>query len=489
LEVVMRSVHSTFIVLFAVVAGMSSAFGEELSFSGMMLTPTGIVADGTLVTASGKITSIGPRDSSQATSAAIKLPGIILPGFIDLHDHLTWNVQPRWLPGRKYYNRYEWQDAAEYDRVLSNPHYAAMNTVSCEAEIYAEIKALAGGATSALGGLLRSDTYVDNQKCVAGLVRNLDTDSGFTGFQQPTSDGACPTVKPETDRKLLDAVENEIFPLELTHDRFDYLLCALANKTLRGLVVHLSEGANTDSAAHREYSMLSKEILLGGTDGKTHIARDGLAVIHGTALRDPDFPALKASNVGLIWSPRSNDELYGSTTNIASARLAGLGIAIAPDWSPSGSAGMLQELGYASRHYGLSSGDLVSMATSAPAKLVRIFDFVGALSSGLYADFVVLDVKVDPTKPNPLDPVTKATPANVALVVVGGEPIYGDEKLLTQLRPNAQLHRIRVCGADKAVDLTGTAASAKGWKLADIQDHLKKALEAQGTTLAEIECD
>jgi len=68
--------------------------------------------------------------------------------------HLTWNVQSRWLPSRKFSNRYEWQDAAEYDRVLSNPHYAAMNTVSCGAEIYAEIKALAGGATSVLGGLV-----------------------------------------------------------------------------------------------------------------------------------------------------------------------------------------------------------------------------------------------------------------------------------------------------------------------------------------------
>lgn len=29
-----------------------------------------------------------------------KMPWIILPGFIDLHDHLTWNIQPRWLTGR-----------------------------------------------------------------------------------------------------------------------------------------------------------------------------------------------------------------------------------------------------------------------------------------------------------------------------------------------------------------------------------------------------
>jgi len=468
-----------------IVDGASAA---DWSIAGMMLTPTGIVADGTLsISGEGKIVSVGPSASAPGTAGPVKVSGIILPGFIDLHDHLTWNVQPRWLPSRKFFNRYEWQDAAEYDRVLSNPHYAAMNTVSCEAEIYAEIKALAGGATAVVGGLVRNDTFPDNQKCVAGLARNLDTDSGF---QQPTSDGGCPTAKADTDRGLLDVVDNEIFPLELTHDRFEYLLCALGDKTLRGLVVHLSEGANSDSAAHREYSMLSKEILLGGKDGKAPINREGLALIHGTALRDADFAGMKASSVGLIWSPRSNDELYGSTTVIASARLAGVDIAIAPDWSPSGSAGMLQEIGYASRHYGIASGDLVNMATSTPAKLVRISDYIGSLVPGNYADFVVINVKVDPMKPNPLDPVVKATPANVALVVVGGQPIYGDYNMMKQLLPaGSDPDKLKVCGAEKAVDLSGSAAVAKKWKLDDIKDHLKKALEALGSSLAEIECD
>jgi 5-methylthioadenosine/S-adenosylhomocysteine deaminase len=465
----------------------TSAPAAEWSIAGTMLTPAGVLADGTLsISNDGTIASVGPSMPAQGATAAIRVTGIILPGFIDLHDHLTWNVQPRWLPGRKFYNRYEWQDDAEYDRVLSNPHYVAMNTVSCEAEIYAEIKALAGGATSILGGLVRNDDYPDNQKCVAGLARNLDTDSGF---QQPTSDSRCTTVKTETERRLFDVVDNEIFPLELTHDRFDYLLCALGNKTLRGLVVHLAEGANTDSAAHREYTMFSKEILLGGKKGKTPILRDGLALIHGTALRDADFLSLKASNVGLIWSPRSNDELYGSTTSIASARLAGVDIAIAPDWSPSGSAGMLQEIGYASRHYGINSSDLLAMATSTPAKLVRISDYIGTLAAGKYADFVVINAKVDPTLPNSLDSVVKATPADVLLVVVGGQPIYGDEILLKQLAPSANLQKLKVCGSYKVVDLTHTAADDKGWKLDEIKTHLRKALEPLGTSLADIECD
>src|SRR5262249_38052388 len=143
---------------------------------------------------------------------------------------------------------------------------------------------------------------------------------------------------------------NEVFPLELMHGRMDFLLCELGTGTLRAMVVHLSEGATTDSAAHPEYNMLSKQVLLQ-KDGKTAIARDGLIFIHGTGLRDVDCGGVKNRKVGLVWSPRSNDELYGSTANIAAARHAGVDIAIAPDWSASGSAGMLQEMGYAARRY------------------------------------------------------------------------------------------------------------------------------------------
>jgi 5-methylthioadenosine/S-adenosylhomocysteine deaminase len=458
----------------------TSVTAADWGISGTLLTPDGIVADNTMSISDGKVLSIDPTGSARAAVNAVPVSGIILPGFIDLHDHLTWNIQPRWLPGRKFNNRYEWQDTAEYDRVLNNPHYAELPTVFCEAEIYAEIKALAGGATSALGGLL-------NSPCTAGLVRNLDTDSGLPK-PTPPSTTACPTQN-GTDRTLLDVVDNEVFPLEVQRDRFSYLLCALSAGSLPGLVVHLAEGANTDSAAHREYSMLSKEILLTGKDGKTPVVREGLALIHGTALRDPDFAGMKNSKVGLIWSPRSNDELYGSTTNIASARLAKVDIAIAPDWSPSGSAGMLQELGYASRHYGMASSDLVAMATVVPARIVRISDFVGALAPGKYADFVVVNTSVDLTSANPLDPIVKATPANISLVVVNGTPIYGDEALLQRILPGKQLDTIKVCGAKKAVDLSGTAALANGWKLDTIKDHLFKALESVGSSLAEVECD
>src|SRR5207253_1274694 len=40
------------------------------------------------------------------------------------------------------------------------------------------------------------------------------------------------------------------------------------------------------------------------------------------------------SKVGLIWSPRSNIELYGDTTDVRTAKRMCVKIALAPDWSP-----------------------------------------------------------------------------------------------------------------------------------------------------------
>jgi hypothetical protein len=322
--------------------------------AGTVLTPSGIVVDGAVSISDKTIKAVGPSATIPGAANVPKMPGIILPGFIDLHNHLSWNVLPRWVPVRKFGNRYEWQDSPEYDRILVAPHNAVMDAAGCETEIFAEIKAMAGGATSVLGSPAKDQQHPENVKCVSGLAR----------------------------------------------------------------------------------------------------------------------------------------ELYGSTANIASARLAGVDIAIAPDWSPTGGAGMLQEMGYAARHYGISSGDLIAMATSVPAQMARIADYIGSLAPNKFADFVVINVKVDVNKPNPLDPVVKAGPADVALVVVGGQPLYGDSQLLDQVLPaGTRTDKLMVCGVEKAIYLGQSEAASHGWSITQIQSAISTALAKAGSSLGTIECD
>jgi cytosine/adenosine deaminase-related metal-dependent hydrolase len=211
----------------------------------------------------------------------------------------------------------------------------------------------------------------------------------------------------------------------------------------------------------------------------------GLAIVHGTALQPKDFADMATAHVGLVWSPRSNDELYGATTNVAAAQQASVTIAIAPDWSPSGSAGMLQEMGYIARRYkAFSAQQIVSMATSAPAKLSRLDNQLGSLEPGKAADLVV--IRGDASKP--FDSIVQATPADIVLVVVGGMPLYGDQQLLAALIPAAKLEAVAVCGTTKMISLEGSGATPLNETLQDLQNKLNAALRRAGSRLAELEC-
>lgn len=449
-----------------------TADADDYVLTGTVVAPNNVITDGAISISGQTIAAVGQRTAVSAGGTVIKTAGIILPGFIDLHNHLTWNVLPRWIPSHKFNNRYDWQDVAEYDRELQAPHTFALSQAECEAEIFAEIKALAGGATSAVGSPAPADKFPDNKACAKGLVRNLDTFSDLP-FTPPAKDDPCESK--DDYQVLFDVVDNEIFPIEMSNNRIRFLGCVLRSGTLKSVVIHLSEGSPTDASAHREFAMLKN----------TGLMTPGLVIVHGTALRLPDFQDM-AGKAALVWSPRSNDELYGATTNIPAAQQASVQIAIAPDWSPSGSAGMLQELGYAYRRYPYFTSDqLVSMATSVPAQISRLDDKLGSLSPGLLADIVVIRDKGD----TPSHTVVTATPADISLVIVGGQPLYGNADIMAQLLPGQTLEPLTVCGAPKVVYLGQSAAAARHETLAAIMAKLNGALQNAGSSLAPIECD
>jgi cytosine/adenosine deaminase-related metal-dependent hydrolase len=433
---------------------------------GTLLTPEVAVENGTLLVDGQTIADLGAGLAVPAGAKSIPLNGIVLPAFIDLHNHLTWNVFPRWRPARGFSNRYEWQDLPEYDRMLRTPQGRMIaDGLGCKADIFAEVKAVAGGAASVVGSFARA---TDGNKCIDGLARNLDFKPGFPSYPagSPCS-GDSSGFPPDAP----GVVVNEIFPLEVPNDRFSFYLCELKNGRLRSVLIHLAEGRSNDASARREFRMLRAQNFLV----------EGLVIIHGAALTPPEFQEMHTKKVGLVWSPRSNDELYGGTANIPAATQAGVTIAIAPDWSPTGSAGMLQEINYAASKYPfVKPQQLVAMATSIPAKLARVDDKIGKLAKGLYADILV----IKPRGASPYEAVVTATPADVQLVMIGGEPVYGDYDVLDKLVPASSLVQITVCGAVKGINFKNITES---WT--DIREKLEASLRRYGSTLSDIECN
>src|SRR5205823_3371258 len=90
--------------------------------------------------------------------------------------------------------------------------------------------------------------------------------------------------------------------------------------------IYIAEGKRADNESKSEFALLLNAQLL--------TART--AVVHGVALGSSDFDQMQAAGSVLVWSPRSNVELYGETADVASAVRAGVPVLLAPDWSPTG---------------------------------------------------------------------------------------------------------------------------------------------------------
>jgi 5-methylthioadenosine/S-adenosylhomocysteine deaminase len=422
---------------------------------GTLITPDGIVENGTILIRQGKIAAVGAHVDLPPNETVIDTHGVIAPGLIDLHNHLTYNIFPRWHPIEEFGNRYDWQQKQIYQTLLESPHASMVaDGLECEMERYAEIKAISEGETSLVGSL--------KDACSAGLAHNLDTEADWH-------------------------VAYNVFPLQMSEDDLAPIRRQLANHELHAFLIHISEGGHQDASAAREFAMLKGRGLLV----------PGVALIHGVALQPENFTEMAAHGVSLIWSPRSNLELYGNTADVAAAKAAGVTIALAPDWSPTGSDGLLAELNYAAAWndtqapHPFTDRELLTMATAAPAELIGDGDRVGALRPGHDADLLVLRPETDAAKHDAWWTLTHATAAQVTLVTVEGAPLYGDPGLLEKLAPAHPVERLEICGATKALLFTGAHgdvdASDETW--AHTAATLEIALRHYGRNLAPLaEC-
>jgi cytosine/adenosine deaminase-related metal-dependent hydrolase len=428
------------------------AHAETLLINGTIVAPDQVFQNGWLAIEDGKIRSVTPSRPDVKGARELLTKDIVFPGFVDLHNHPLYGIFPRWRPGKTYANRYQWRGDAGYLRAIQNPEGKLVTQHFCDMDTYVELQALMGGTTSILGLFEPADTP-KVEPCVAGLARNLDWASGFHG----------PGVGKERIANVLGVRPNDIRlspqAMEMVKTG-DYDLIA----------VHLAEGRRDDAESKAEFAQLK---ALGLLSEKT-------AVIHGGGLTEANFAELAKTGGAFIWSPRSNFELYGETADVAAAVRQKVRIALAPDWSPTGSMNMLAELNYAKtvsdRDFDrlFSSKYLFEMATVIPARIARIDDKVGSLKPGLFADVFLL--RGDASRP--YDALVGAKPQDVTLTLVSGVPIYGTDEHLTKLGATGA-EKVTVCGE------TRTAALP----LAGLTARLQKALAGESLQLGPLaEC-
>ena len=120
--------RSTVFIVFAVLGVITAppacadvGFDRAIVLRGTILTPGGVIKHGYVGVANGRVESVSEKQPDLPGAIDVNTEGIILPGFVDLHNHVAWNALPRWNPGRTFTNRNQWAADAEFHRVVADP--------------------------------------------------------------------------------------------------------------------------------------------------------------------------------------------------------------------------------------------------------------------------------------------------------------------------------------------------------------------------------
>jgi len=379
--------------------------GRRFALRGRVITMNAsfrVLDPGVVYIDQGRIIAVrAPSDAAPAEFAGLAVidtRGTILPGLIELHNHLSYNALPLWDVPRKFDNRGEWGSIAEYAKRISAPMRVLANSPGLLPAItrYAECKCLVAGVTTSQGIKLVNQGGIG--RFYRGLVRNVEQ----------TDDVALP----ESEARIGDVPASD-YSSFFAHVRRSghYLL-------------HLSEGIDEDSRDH-----------FAALNGPQGWALDHeFAGIHCAALKQQDFRVLARHGASMVWSPLSNLLLYGKTADVGAAKKEGVRIALGSDWSPTGSKNLLGEMKVArlvSADGGgiFSDREIVAMATRTAAAIIGWQDVLGSLAAGRYADLLVIAGQSG----DPYDAILHATEASVRLVVVSGIPRYGVANLMERL--------------------------------------------------------
>lgn len=331
----------------------------------------------------------------------------ISPALINTHDHITFAHNAPKPHTARYDHRHEWRKGINGKPKISVP--GAPNGASNAVTSWGELRFVLGGAASTVGS-----------GGVNGMLRNLDRN-------EPQQGGLNKKAVEFDTFPLGDSSPKEPLPTTCT-----YKISVTSSEVdaMASFLPHISEGI--EDSAHNEFDCTD------GIDAQANFQKPQTAIIHAIGLHAADALLAAKNGVSVIWSPRSNIDLYGFTANVAMYAKMGMNLALGTDWSASGSMNLLRELACADEYNQNNLGGFFSdyqlwrMVTQNAAAAVKMGDVLGQLAPGRPADIAIFaaDGKA------PYAAVIRAKIDSVALVLRGGVALHGDAALVDALSPD-----------------------------------------------------
>ena len=398
-----------------------------------ILAPAGPIVGEVLVDAAGKIACVDKSCAATAgydKATVISCPGSVLsPGLVNAHDHTDYDASPPIAHGvTRFDHRNDWRTGASA--------LPKSNTTSDPKQLAAiELRFVMGGTTS-----------INGSGGTPGLARNVASFKAPAWTEGLTGQTTFFDTFPLGDQKGTQLTTGCGYP------KIRAASTAFASPAY---TPHVAEGVNL--AAENELTCLAP-------GSGNVLVTDKTGIIHAVGINAKDVDVIAKAKAKVIWSPRSNIDLYGNTAPVTELKTAGVTIALGTDWLPSGSMNELRELQCADslneKYFAKTFTDreLWEMATKNGAMAVGFASEIGAIVVGMQADLAMYDA----SSSKEYRAVIDAGVEQVQLVMRGGKLLYGDASILDATA--AGCGALDVCGVAKVACVDGTGVS-----LADAQ--------------------
>jgi 5-methylthioadenosine/S-adenosylhomocysteine deaminase len=353
----------------------------------MVLTPSKVLIDTYIYfdNERGKIISLtATADLPFSKEISFTTPVIVVPGLINIHDHLLGTYWPRVARGPHLHWKF-WDDALKSSRL-----YKERSNIPKE-DIY-----LLGAYKNMLSGVT---TVMDH-------------------FPHKFNEDIIPTLPISVPSEYCLSHEVSSFELSWWGDGVK-IESSRAIQNNWPYVTHIEEGFD-------EESMRGVDQLI-----EANALNDHAVLVHGIGLSDKDIEKIAEAKAHAVWCPSSNMFLYDTTAKIKEWIDAGINVSLGTDSPMSGSINLFAELKFAAEIYEsiygqkISDEKLLEMITVNPAKALRIDDKVGQVVEGFDADLLILKLE---DFENPYANVRLSDTEDIEMVIRKGNPILYKSK-------------------------------------------------------------